>query len=263
MHIESISQVLPHVHAAGQSALEMQRSGTLRRSYKNDGSVVTKADREVEDFLIEKLASLYPQANILAEETTRVFDPARPYTFALDPVDGTDVFSQGWPGWSLSLALLDRDLVPIAGVIFAPRWDLFLVADVGLRPMLNGHPLDAADKLLPLSASSSLMVTSRIHRLLDLRRFPGKTRSVGSAALHLCFPLIYPDTVAAVQMPETYIWDIAAAHALCLAMGYRFEYLDGRELDYTSMVQRNPAEDVILAGPAPILHALRGMLVRV
>ena len=85
-------------------ALDAQR-GTVERSYKQDGSVLTEIDRRVEDYLFGEISRLYPDANVVTEETARSFDPDRPYTFAVDPIDGTDVFSQGScsrPGWICS-----------------------------------------------------------------------------------------------------------------------------------------------------------------
>ncbi len=262
MPISSIREIIPHIRAAGLMALELQRSGTLHASLKADGTIVTQADTQVEDLLYDKLTALYPEVNILTEETAHAFDPQKRYTFALDPVDGTEVFSRGLAGWCVALGLLDQSLQPIAGAIYAPCVDMMLVADVGQEVTLNGRPLHPSDQALPLSENSHLFVTSRIHRLLDLRRFPGKIRSLGSAELHLSLHLLYPDIVGGIQMPLTHIWDVAAAHALCRAAGLRIEYYDGREIDYSVLVGGGIAEDVLLAGSAAALQALRATLPR-
>ena len=58
----------------------------------------------------------------------RLSPGAKPYTFCLDPIDGTDAFSQSMAGWCTSLALLDETLTPVAGIIYAPKLDVMLFA---------------------------------------------------------------------------------------------------------------------------------------
>ncbi|MBN1579777.1 MAG: hypothetical protein JXA89_03680, partial [Anaerolineae bacterium] len=151
--IDSINNLLEHVRAAGSIALDAQRSMSYAdRGYKGDGSVITKTDKQVEDDLFERISRLYPGANILTEETSRFFNPHKPYTFAIDPIDGTDVYSQGMAGWAISVGLLDRDLEPIAGIVFAPRLELMLFADVGKPATLNGNDIPVPRAPEPLSA---------------------------------------------------------------------------------------------------------------
>ena len=79
---------------------------------------------------------------------------------------------------------------------------------------------------------SGLAISSRAHRGFDLHRFPGKLRGHGSAALHLVYPAMFGGIVAALQDAGANAWDIAGAHAICLAAGCSFSYLDGRPVDY-------------------------------
>jgi fructose-1,6-bisphosphatase/inositol monophosphatase family enzyme len=259
----SIQALLDHVKTAGTLALEEQRNLRFSdREYKADESVVTEADREVEDFLYKRIAAHDPEANILTEETRHPFDPDKPCTFAVDPIDGTDVFSQGMPGWCISVGLLDYDLVPVAGIIFAPRLDLLLVADAGRQATLNGSELPLPGPPDPISVRSNLMVTSRIHKTLDLSGYIGKIRGIGSAALHLCYPLIYPAVIGALEGPGVHIWDIAAAHAINRAQGRDLVYLNGECVDYATMVDGGPASDVVMAGAESTVETLRHELRR-
>jgi myo-inositol-1(or 4)-monophosphatase len=259
----SIQDLLDHVRTAGAMALEEQRGiGFSDRAYKADDSVVTEADRRVEDFLYQRIATYDPEANIITEESPHPFDHQKPRTFAVDPIDGTDVFSQGMPGWCISVGLLDQDLVPVAGVVFAPRLDLLLVAELGKPVTLNGSQLPPPAPSEPISARSNLMVTSRIHKHLDLSGYIGKIRGIGSAALHLCYPLIYPAVIGALEGPGAHIWDIAAAHAITRAQGRDLVYLNGEPLDYATMTHGQTGRDVIVAGAEPIVETLRDMLRR-
>jgi myo-inositol-1(or 4)-monophosphatase len=215
VQINSIADLVDHVRRVGEMALEAQRSmGYSDRSYKGDGSVLTETDKRVEDDLTAQIARAYPQANVLGEETVRTYDPVRPYTFAIDPIDGTDVYSQGMPGWCVSVGLFDESWTPIAGILCAPGWGLELFADVGKPATRNGRAIRPPNGSGPLSSQSNVMAYSRIHAQVDWGKYPGKVRSIGSAALHLCFPLIYPAVVGAVEGRGGHIWDIAGAHAI-------------------------------------------------
>lgn len=259
----SVQAIIDDVKTAGAMALNAQRTmGFSDRAYKSDDSIVTKADRDVEGYLRDQIAALYPEANLIAEESESVFVSDKPYTFAIDPIDGTDVFSQGMPGWCVSVGLLNERLTPVAGIVFAPRLDLLIAADIGKKATLNGVKLPPPGALGAISVRSNLMVTSRIHKQLDLSGYTGKIRSIGSAALHLCFPLIYPPVVGALEGPGAHIWDIAGAHAITRAQGRDLVYLNGEPIDYSTMLNGRPASDIIMAGSPSCLDALRATVKR-
>jgi myo-inositol-1(or 4)-monophosphatase len=245
-------------------ALEAQRDlRTLERSLKEDGSIITHTDQRVEAYLADQIRGRFPGANVLGEESVRPYDPAKPYTFCIDPIDGTDVYSQGMAGWCVSVGLLDQALAPVAGVLVAPRLGLTFFADVGQAGALNGRPLAWPKALMSLSPRANLMIPSRSHRFLDLRRFPGKCRSLGSAALHLVYPLAYEAVFAAIQVPGAHIWDIAGAHALCRSVGACFEYVDGCPVEYEPLLDGRAFEKVILSGPRAQVEALKSVLDKV
>jgi myo-inositol-1(or 4)-monophosphatase len=267
--ILSIADLIPGVEKAGQMALDAQRDlQALGRSLKSDGSIITQTDQRVETYLTEQIARRFPGANVLGEESVWSYDPSRSYTFCIDPIDGTDVYSQGMAGWCVSVALLDRALMPVAGMIVAPRLGLTFVADIGRAGTFSAggsgaRTLRLPEEPLPLGPRANLMIPSRAHRFLDLRRFPGKCRSLGSAALHLVYPLAYQAVFAAIQVPGAHIWDIAGAHALCRSVGTCFEYVDGRPVEYAPLIDGRAFEKVILSGPRAQVEALKGVLDRV
>jgi fructose-1,6-bisphosphatase/inositol monophosphatase family enzyme len=261
MHISTIADLLDVVRAAGQMALEAQREpGALERSFKEDGSVLTEIDGRVEEHLVAAISQHFPDANLVTEEAARPYDPGRPYTFTVDPIDGTDVYSQGMAGWCVSVGLQDRDLRPIAGILYAPRLDLLFFADVGLKATVNGAPVRLPDGVEPLSGRANLMISSQSHHCIDLRAFPGKARSIGSAALHLCFPVAYPAVVAGLQCPGAHIWDVAGAHAICASVGFCFEYWDGSLIDYSALLDGSSIRDIVVSGPRPYVEALKAVI---
>lgn len=227
------------VRTAGTLAARHQRRLTAAEcALKNDGSVVTAVDRDTEDLLAAAILARHPDANLITEERARPFSAGRPLTFVIDPIDGTDSFSQGLPTWAVSVGVLDAELHPIAGIVHAPRLGLSFSARVGTGVLVNGRRIPSPPPVAELTRLSSLAISSRAHRAFDLHRFPGKIRSHGSAALHLVYPAVFRGIVGALQDPGANAWDIAGAHAICLAAGCSFTTLDGGEVAYEPMRAR-------------------------
>ena len=82
---------------------------------------VTVADREAERAMRELIASSWPEHGISGEEFPRVAAQG-PFSWSLDPIDGTRAFICGLPSWTTLIALLAND-APLVGVIDVPRLD--------------------------------------------------------------------------------------------------------------------------------------------
>src|SRR5690242_4899180 len=83
------------LRSAGEVALGHFR--TVRPEDKADGSEVTRADREVEDLLVEGLSSAFPGDAIESEEGSHVSGGEA--TWYVDPIDGTSSFLEGLAHW--------------------------------------------------------------------------------------------------------------------------------------------------------------------
>jgi myo-inositol-1(or 4)-monophosphatase len=79
---------------------------------------VTEADRSAERIIRELIETKYPSHGIIGEEYgTR--QGSSPYTWVLDPIDGTRAFVIGMPTW-VTLIGLYRDGKPLLGVMNQP-----------------------------------------------------------------------------------------------------------------------------------------------
>lgn len=258
--MESIEGLIPAVLAAGRMAVQEQKKVT--RSYKDDGSILTQVDKDVDQALSEEIASRVPGANIITEESLRDFDNNREFTFAVDPIDGTDSYSQGMPGWCISVGLLDSQLMPVAGIVYAPKWgagsddgSLFF-ADLGKTPLINEQSVNVIDYKAELTSTDQIMIGSKLHKRFDLSRFPGKCRNIGSTVLHILAQLMHSGIIGALLDPP-HIWDIAAAHAIARAHGLSVEYLNKGSIDYRELLDGSTARDYILSGTEPVMAAIR------
>jgi len=109
--------------------------------------LVTRADREIEAFLLAELARLYPKDGICGEEGTQLRPDAR-RQWVIDPVDGTFNFVRGLADWAVSIGLY-ADGVPVFGVIHAPIRGETLSGGIDWEPQRNGRhlpPLPSLDR---------------------------------------------------------------------------------------------------------------------
>ena len=101
-------------------ALDVTDKGTGRAGF----DPVTEADREGETVLRRLIREAHPRHGILGEEHGH--EPGEdPFTWVLDPIDGTRAFICGMPQWGTLIALNDGER-PILGVLDQPvtreRW---------------------------------------------------------------------------------------------------------------------------------------------
>lgn len=263
--LTSIRSLLPAIAEAGRLAQQYYRQGDkLGARLKTDRSVVTAADTAVEGLLRQAIQQQFPDANILGEERGITYDSGKPYSFVIDPIDGTATFASGAPCWAICVGVLDQHLQPVAGVVSAPSWDSLFVAD--LEPQSpathNGVPMLPALPPEPLDSNTTILTDSRLYQTHHLCGFTGKCRNFGSAALHICLVAQQSGFVMAHSCP-VYIWDIAAAHAIATRVGMTVQYLDGQPLTYEPLMAGQPTLGHTVAGHPDLLTALRPAFVPV
>ncbi len=245
--MESIRNLVEYVVKGGDLAYEEQ-SG-VSREVKHDGSVVTHVDKKLNDYLSEAITRLYPEANLVTEETDSSYDPDKEYSFAVDPIDGTDPFSQGMPSWCVSVGLL-KGMTPVAGIVYAPAWGTkggtLIVSDLDGCVEVNGIKVSYNDEE-PDSEGFQAMAGSKVFRSFNLTGFNGKVRAAGAAVISLIAPVIHSNMKVSI-IPGCHIWDIAAAHAIVRNYGLRTEYISGKEIDYEPLLNREYTSDFIVSG---------------
>jgi myo-inositol-1(or 4)-monophosphatase len=264
MNIKTIKPLADYVRKAGDRAAEGQIE--VSRGFKNDGSIITHIDRELNEYLSRAITELYPEANLITEETAGSYDSGKEYTFAVDPVDGTDAFSQFMPGWCVSVGLL-KNGVPEAGIVYAPLWGgrggSFLFCDLdGSHVSLNGKSIilddfSAADEPEGIQVASG----SRIHQFFDYSSFQGKVRTAGAAVINIVAPLIHSAVGGTIITPCN-IWDIAAAHAIVKRAGLDFAYYSGDMVDYSELYGRNVCRDFVVSGYSTVCSEIRDKFVK-
>ncbi len=106
--------------------------------------VVTRADKESEAFLLSKIGEFFPDHAVLGEETGEHAGVAD-YRWVIDPLDGTNNFSQGLPIFTVSIGLQYKE-VTILGVVYAPCQEEMYTAIRGEGAYMNGTPIHVSVK---------------------------------------------------------------------------------------------------------------------
>lgn len=106
--------------------------------------VVTRADKESEAFLLEQIQKHFPGHAVLGEESG-AHAGAGEYCWVVDPLDGTNNFSQGLPVFTVSIGL-QRNGETILGVVYAPYFNELYTAVRGGGAFMNGKRLQVSQK---------------------------------------------------------------------------------------------------------------------
>ncbi len=159
---------------------------------KGDADVVTVADREVEQRILERIRARFPEHAIVAEESGER-ESDSPYRWYVDPLDGTTNFAHGFPVFAVSMGL-EKSREMMAGVIYDPLRDEMFAAERGGGAYLNNRPIRVSQVA---SLSESLLATGfpsrkrhhnpNIHFYNQVTLRSHGVRRPGSAALDLAY----------------------------------------------------------------------------
>lgn len=236
---------------AEAGAVALAHRGHLDVSRKDDGSVVTAADRAAERVLVAGIRAAWPDDALEGEEgAAREGSAPDARRWVIDPIDGTAAFVEGLAHWGPTVARIDAGEVQV-GALWMPRLAEHYFFERGVGAFRNGAPL------APLGAGrvrrgAVLYVPSRLHRVVRLD-WPGKARNLGSHAAHLC--LVAAGAAQAVLIgPGWSTWDTAAGLALIEAVGGVARRLpDGAPLH----VVRDAAAPFVAGTAAAVEHLLQ------
>ena len=239
----ALSQV---AQEAGRIAL--RHYGRARVEVKDNATVITAADREVEAFLRERLSELLPQAAFIGEETAgdAAALPAarsREWVWVVDPIDGTAGFVDGLDLFCISIGLL-RHGRPYAGALYFPVLNHLYTGLRGEGAEYDGRPIHVLEEE-PLQDRRVLYVDAYAHRQFRFR-YSGKIRSMSSTALHYA---LVARGVAVGALSNAHIWDYAAAAAILEEAGGLLCHLNGQPPDWGAAMDGRPFRPALLGAP--------------
>ena len=162
-------------------------------AHKGDINIVTELDVAAEKLIVSRILEAFPTHSVLAEESHP--DAARtPFTWIIDPLDGTTNYAHGLPFFCVSVGL-EIDGQVEWGVVYNPNLEEVFTVRRGQGAFLNQERIQVS-KVSPLGASLLAtgfpydIRTSEQNNLSYFREFAltaQAVRRVGSAALDLCY----------------------------------------------------------------------------
>lgn len=224
--------------------------GKTEVSKKADGSPVTIADKEAENYIITELKKAYPGIPAVGEEScaaeTEVADLER--YWMIDPLDGTRDFIQKSPQFTVNIALMEKGN-PVSGIIYAPAMGLMYAGDrqLGSYRLFGGA---GKEKLSGKKHNRPFTVTiSRLHpsggQEEDYLECLSKKLPVNvlrmSSSLKFC---MVAEGVADLyfRAGRTMHWDTAAGHIIAKGAGASvIEWGTKKELQYLNCSLENPS----------------------
>ncbi len=245
MNLDHVLQIA-EATARAAGALLMDGFGREKEIQLKSSAIdfVTQYDLAAEALIMERLRAAFPDHGFIGEEGTAEAG-TQPYTWQIDPLDGTSNFSHGFPVFCVSLALYEGTR-PLVAVIYDPTRDECFKAIAGRGTTLT---TPAGEKNLRVSTTAELgrsllatgfpydVHTSPLNNVEHVGRFIKRAfglRRAGSAALDLAY-------VAAGRLDGYWefklrSWDVAAGILLVQEAGGVVTALDGGPLELASMV---------------------------
>jgi myo-inositol-1(or 4)-monophosphatase len=214
-----------------------RRADELRTATAKPGvDVVTAADHLSEELLVTALAKRFPTHRVAGEEGT-VRGPAdSPWTWHIDPLDGTGNFSRGLPAWGISVGLAHGH-EPVLGVLHLPLLGHTLTGLAGIGAW-NGDdalpqatpPGDPRTWMLATDWPWALSERQRTVRLLErLASTIRQYKSWGSAAVDFAHTAL--GRVDGYVISHIFPWDQCGGAAILRALDYDLRRWNGDRWD--------------------------------
>lgn len=158
-----------------------------RADRKEDGTLVTRLDHELDEWLGSELLDLHPQWGLVTEESGEVREGTP--TWHLDPLDGTLNFTRRLPLFACQAALMDGT-EPLFAAIYDPLHDDFAWAGKDAGAWRNGARLQVArrplsDAVVCVDIARTGAFVNQPETLARVRKAVFRMRALGCVALNL------------------------------------------------------------------------------
>jgi myo-inositol-1(or 4)-monophosphatase len=191
-------------------------------------NIVTWADEASQAAIVEVILGAHPDHVVMGEEGSA--GPADgPYTWIVDPLDGTSNYARDLYPWGVSIAVRETNGPLVAGVIYDPLHDAIYCAERGTAMTMRVS--DTTDLRMALIATGlqnddPAIIHEYAMRVEQLHLHARGARSIGSPALALAY-VATGRLDAFVEKDATYAWDVAAAVLMIEQAGGRATDFDG------------------------------------
>jgi histidinol-phosphatase len=212
----------------------------IKTSTKDDGTLVTAADKEIEQMLRGRIKEVFPEHGLLGEEHGLEGDPSKP-TWILDPIDGTNNFAWGIPIFATLIALRIDGRTEI-GIASAPALRERYEGVRGAGARMNGTAIHVSD----IYSIDESRVCYGSHRGIvqyglgdkwaEILQRCYRERGFGDFWGHM---LVARGAAEVMLEPALAIWDVAALEVIVEEAGGRITGFTGAPYPNSRMTSKN------------------------
>lgn len=257
---------------SNQSNLEIEEK-------KGIGNIVTRVDKEVERYISINLKKMYPDSQIIAEESAeKIVEKDGGLKFIIDPLDGSTNFSNGWP-YSIAIGVVDNNEL-VAGVIYDILQEKIYSATKG-----KGVCVTANGKTTKITKPQYLKSTIKksviahdtpygedafektLKMYSALVKKGASTKTVGPISLDVLKTALGEenrphDYTDAVWHMEVRAWDLCAATAILRELGGEIIGKDGKPLSINVLTSPTSKICFIASGNKTLIEELYSVIVQ-
>ena len=217
--LEEIERVAIELARLGGAEIATALGQLLTVNYKHVGEEVSlrdpvsEIDHRVEVMIRARLADSFPDHDVLGEEVSDR-GPGHDFLWAIDPIDGTTNFVNGFPLFASSVGVLRRGR-PVAGALWC---SVSHKLTAGVYHARRGGVLGFDGR--PVERPHNPQVRRRLigyPRAAPPEPLPEDTRKTGSASLECAF--VAAGLLRAAYFEAPNLWDVAGGLALVEAAG--------------------------------------------
>jgi len=231
----SLQALINIIQQAGKEIILPGYHKSIQTTQKPDGSVVTEIDLACQQFIKEKLIELDSSIAFLGEEMSeseqlQCLKDSKGRYWCLDPLDGTSNFIANFPGFAISLALIEFGIPQLACIYDPVRQETFS-ASRNTGAFLNDLPIQCSS-VERLEEAVGYIDFKRLQRdtaiSMACDRSYRSQRNIGSCALEWAW-LATGRGHFIVHGGEK-IWDFAAGSLIVQEAGGNIGDFSGRPL---------------------------------
>jgi len=220
-------------------------------------SIVTQADTAAESCILQRIRARFPTHGIVAEESGWQKGSA-PYTWIIDPLDGTSNFAAALPWFGVMVAVLEGE-TPCLAAMYLPVTHTLYLAERGQGVRRDGELVHVssetrlANALCAYSLDSSRALNQTREEVRTLTRLVSRARGVRSTNCLLDFCYAIDGRLGGAICRSGKIWDVAPACLMFPEAGGLMTDIDGRELRFQPTKETHQT-DYTVVGANPVLH---------
>ena len=235
---------------AGKIAKRLKKNISVK--YKSKNQPVTNADVTIDNFLKIFFEEKTPDYGWVSEESE---DNKSRYNsdlfWCLDPIDGTRSYINGKPEYTISLALIKKN-IPVLGIVLNPETDELFFAIKNKGAYCNENRINVRNKQ-NLSSSICAISSSEVAKIEEYDCFH-KENIIKMGSIAYKIALVAKGKIdIAMSFTKKNDWDIAASQLILEEAGGVLKNILGKNMIYNSPYMKI---DSVIAGNYKLVNKL-------